>query len=153
MSESAIRAAVYAAVNGVTNKGVCYDYERWANTWPAFLALFKTTISGTAQIRGWEVGYRGHASRRDPQFARQVIHDHRFIVQGYMGLDDSAATEKTFATLAEAVVAAIDASSTLHSGAYTLTGPASIDAHEPRMFSDTLCHYALISLTVSEQVS
>lgn len=153
MSETAIRAALYSAVSDVSNIGTVYDYERWAAEWGTFLTLFKTTITGVPQIRGWEVAYRGFLPARDPQFARQVIHNHSFVVQGYMALSDADESEKTFATLALAVVAAIDADSTLHSGVYKLTGPASMDIFEPRSFGSVLCHYARITITVSEQVS
>lgn len=153
MSESAIRAAIYAAVGGVSNVGKVYDYERWAATWPDFLALFKTTVSGTDQIRGWEVSYRGFSAERDSQFRQFKRHTHTFWVQGYMGVSDADETEKTFATLAHAVVSAIDSDSTLHSTVYKFTGPVSMPICQTRMFSDVFCHYAQIVVTVQEQVS
>jgi len=153
MSESAIRTLVYTAVNGVSNVGKVYDYERWAAEWADVLALFSTRISGVNQIRGFNVAYRGFTASRDPQFARFVQHTHRFQVQGYMGISDDNSTEKTFSTLAEAVAAAIDADSTLHGSNYITTTPASLDTLEPRWFGSTLCHYAEINVQVTEQVS
>lgn len=151
MTQATARTAVYNAVSSVTNKGVVYDYERWAAEWPAFLALFKTTISGTSQIRGWEVCYRGFAAVTPPKtFAGARQRRHRFQVQGYMGLEDGASTEKTFAALAEAVANAIDGDATLHGSTFLETGDAEITTLEPRMFGGTLCHYAEINVTVSE---
>ena len=153
MSEATVRAALKNAIDTVSNVGKTYDYERWAAEWGDFLALFKTTISGTAQIRGWEVAYRGNDAQRDPQFARQIIHAHAFQVRGYMRVDDSAASEKTFAALAESVQAAIDASVTIHSSTYLDATPATLQAFEPRSFGGVLCHYAQINITVTEQVT
>jgi hypothetical protein len=152
MSEAAIRAALYTAVNGVSNIGKVYDYKRRADTWPEFLALFKTKISGTEQIRGWDITYRGFTGIRDAQFGRAVKHNHLFWVQGYMGVNDADATDKTFAALAEAVVAEIDASATIHTGVYTLTGPASLEV-EAVPLGSALCHLAHIVIEVPEQVS
>ena len=152
MSEATIRAAVYAAVNDVTGKGVVYDYERWAATWPAFLALFKVTEAGDGQIRGWEVAYRGFNAVRDPQFGRLTLREHNFWVQGYLRIDDSAGSEKTAAALAEDMCDAIDANTTIHSSPYRDASPASLEVFGPRDFGGVLCHYARIVVTVTEDL-
>jgi hypothetical protein len=137
-------------VNGVTNVGKVYDYERWANEWDDFLTFFKTTISTVDQVRGWEVVYRGFAHQPPMDFSGKHIRAHRFAVMGYMGLDDSEATEKTFAALAEAVADAIDADATIQASTYYYVEDVSIDEFEPRMFGGVLCHYALINVIVEE---
>lgn len=148
MSEATARTAVYNAVNGVTNKGVVYDYERWTSEWGAFLSLFRVTVASVQQIRGWEVCYRGFAAEPPRTFSKHRERAHRFQVRGYMGIDDSAGTEKTFAALAEAVANAIDTNATLHN--FLHVSDAEIAAFEPRLFGDVLCHYAEINVTVSE---
>jgi hypothetical protein len=153
MSEAVIRAAIKTAVEGVSNVGKVHDYERWASEWPAFLELFKTTIAGAPQIRGWEIGYRGFTAIRDPQFARAVLRQHLFEIHGYLGLDDSAATEKTFAALAEDVADALDASATLHGSAYRDCTPAAIERAETRAFGGVLCHFAQLTIAVTEETS
>ena len=50
MSESAIRTAIYNAVNGVSDVGLVYDYERHANDWGAFLANGVTWIASYADF-------------------------------------------------------------------------------------------------------
>ena len=149
MSIATIRTAVYNAVNGVSNVGQVYDYERWSNDWTDFINLFKSTISSVDQIRGWEIGYRGFAHQQPMDFSGTHIRAHRFDVIGYMGVDDSESTEKTFANLAEDVADAIDADSTLHSGYYNVDD-VSINEYEARLFGSALCHYALITVTVEE---
>ena len=153
MSVSAIRATLYSAVNGVTNVGKVYDYERWANEWDDFLTLFKTTISTVVQVRGWEITYRGFANQPPMDFSGKHIRAHRFHVVGYMGLDDSLSTEKTFANLAEDVADAIDANATLQGSTYYYVADVGIDEHEPRMFGGVLCHYALINVIVEEKIT
>lgn len=151
MTQAAARTAVYNAVNGVSDKGVAYDYERWAAEWGKFLGLFKTTVGGTDQIRGWEVCYRGFSVETPPRtFGKARQRTHRFQVKGYMSIDDSAETEKTFTALAEAVANAIDGDSVLHGDSFLETGDAQIATAEPRFFNDVLCHYAEINVTVSE---
>jgi hypothetical protein len=150
VTQATARTAVYNAVNGVTGAGMVYDYERWAAEWPAFLALFKTTVSGVTQIRGWEVCYRGFSAETPRTFGEVRQRRHRFRVQGYMGLEDSAKSEKTFAALTESVANAIDGDATLQGNTFLETADAEIATLEPRLFGGTLCHYAEINVTVSE---
>lgn len=149
MSEAAIRTAIYNAVAGVSNVGTTHSYERWASTWDAFLDLFKTTISSTDQIRGWEVGYRGFVPNTEARvLSGSFIRTHQFVVMGYLGVDDSATTEKTMSALAEAVANAIEADTTLDALAYDNVETALL--FEPRMFGSVLCHYAEITVTIGE---
>ena len=158
MSQSAIRTAVYNAVNGVTDAGKVYDRERFSASWDTFLSQFKTTISGTDQIRGWTVSFAGYASPPEKLFAGPpgaqsfvIARPYVFKVMGYMGLNDADATEKTFATLAEAVVAALDADSTLHDDStYLETSPASIDLFGTLLLGSVLCNHAEITIIVTE---
>lgn len=153
MSEAAARTAIYNAVNGVTNIGLVYDYERFAADWGAFLDLFRTTIGTTPQIRGWEVAYRGFTHGEPLDFSGQHIRAHRFNVMGYMGVDDANSSEKTFAALAEDVADALDADGTLHSSTYYFVSDASIQIFEPRSFAGVLAHYAELQVTVEEVIT
>ena len=158
MSEAAIRTAIYNAINGVAQVGLVYDYERHATEWGDFLDLFKSTIGGTAQIRGWMIGYRGIQSVENSRFsgAGRIARTHRFQVLGVMGIDDSEATEKTFAALAEDVCDALDSDSTLHpstqSGQNIMnTAPASF-GFDPSPFAGILVHAAAITIEVTESI-
>jgi len=151
MSESAIRAAIYTAVSGVSNVGKVYDYERWSADWGAFLDFYKTTISSKPQIRGWEVSYRGFENDDTREFAGIHVRRHRWAVNGYLGLDDSAATEKIMATLAETVSNTIEDDTSLH--ALSFYDVETILLYETRMFGTVLCHYAEISFDVAEVIT
>lgn len=152
MSESTIRAAIYNSVNGVSNVGLVYDYERWAGDWTAFLDLFKTTIGTTDQIRGWEVGYRGWTPDEPREFSgNATLRLHRFLVAGYLGLDDSEATEKTMSALAELVANTLADDATLKAAAFGRIEPVLL--FEPRIFGSVLCHYAELTVEIGEIVT
>ena len=155
MSEATIRAAIYAAVNGVTNKGLVYDYERYSNEWGTFLDLFKTTISGTPQIRGWMVGYRGILEAGNNTFIpgkTATQRTHRFQILGVMAIDDSAGSEKTFAALAEDVCDALDSAAALHvKGTFPQAIPVTM-GFDPSPFAGVLVHAAAIVIDVTEIV-
>jgi hypothetical protein len=152
MSEATIRAAIYAAVNGVTNVGKVYDYERRVDTWDAFGDLFRTTIGSTVQIRGWMIGYRGIVNAEGSRFERgskRVARTHRFQILGVMGIDDSAASEKTFAALAEDVCDALDSDSTIH--AFMGARPVTL-GFDPAPFAGVTVHAAAINIEITESV-
>lgn len=155
MSESAIRSAIYNAVNGVSNVGLVYDYERHANDWGAFLDFFKTTIGGTDQIRGWMVGYRGIREAKPQTFVPGKSGNeriHQFQILGVMGIDDSEATEKTFAALAEDVCDALDDAVALHAkGTFPNAAPVTM-GFDPRPFAGILVHAVAIAIDVTESI-
>ena len=151
MSEAAIRTAIYNAVNGVSQVGQVYDYQRHATEWSDFLSLFKTTVSGTDQVRGWMVGYRGITETLGGRFQRgdkRITRTHRFQILGVMAIDDSEESEKTFAALAEDVCDALDSDTTI--GAYA-TKPATL-GFDPSPFAGILVHAAAITFDVTEAV-
>lgn len=154
MTQATARTALYNVVNGVSNKGVCYDRCRLSTTWDTFLSLFKTIVSGADQIRGWWIEWRGAPTEEltfEPFGGGSSLRAHSFRVFGVMGLDDSEATEKTFSALAEAIANAINTDSALHDeSSFYDCSPASIDVVEPRVFTGVLCHYAEINVTIRE---
>lgn len=151
MSEAAIRARLNTIVSGVANIGLVYDYERFTNDWSTYLSLFKTTIGAVDLIRGWTIGYSGFGVPPSPQeFGYRFARYHHWKIRGYLGLDDSAASEKTAGALAEAVCDAIDGDATLNGASYYETTPAVIDVFEQRLFGTVLCHYVEIAVSVAE---
>ena len=151
MSEATIRTAIYDAVRGVSNVGMVYDYERHATTWDVFTDLFKTTIgAGVVQIRGWMIGYRGISeveAIRLIKADKRITRTHTFQIAGIMGIDDSAASEKPFAALAEDVCDALDSDATVQ--AFAAVSPARF-VFDPSPFAGVLVHLAAITLEVTE---
>jgi len=153
VSQAAIRTRIKTVLDTVTNVGKTHDYLRWAVLQSDFEALFKTTIGSTDQIRGTEIAYRGF-TQEEPHLGRDAnqYRTHRFQLDSYLGFDDSAATEKTFAALAEAICNALDADATLNSVSLSLyRNPTQLTIDE-RLFAGILCHHAQIDLEVVETI-
>ena len=153
MSEAAIRTQIYAILGAVTDVGKVYDYERWAADWATFINLFKTTIAGVDQIRGWEIGRRSVKEQRITLGISSSGNEksHGFLIRGYMRVNDSEASEKIFNALVEAIADAFRANRKLNA---TAERHDFIQAEiiEFRLFGGVLCHYAELSLTVYERI-
>lgn len=154
--EATIRARIKTVLETVSNIGQVHDYERWADDWNTLLTLFKSTISGTDQIRGWAitcegwtqdlVGFGGFGDDA-------VLVSYSYRVRGWLGVDDSAETEKTMAALAGSAAAALEADATLQSKALDNPEPVVRSVRlEYRMFAGVLCHYAEIWIRAQEVV-
>jgi len=152
MTESTIRGQIYSILSSVSEIGIVYDYERWAADWTSFINLFKSTIRGIDQIRGWEISRRAAPESGVTAEATigQTDKQHIFLIRGYMGLNDATATEKTFNSLLEAISDAFRPLLTLN-GAALDHDFIQAEIIESRMFGGVLCHYAELSLTVHEQ--
>ncbi len=153
MSYATILARIKVTLDTVANKGQTHDYVRWVIDESAFLDVAKTTISTVDQIRMWMIDYGGFAATSE--WISRSLEERRvhvFVIHGYLGLDDSAATAKTFAALAEAVCNALDADATLNSDALSSSRvPCQLDVDHV-MFYSKLCHHAAIALGVAEIV-
>lgn len=153
MSYATILARIKTTLDTVSNKGLTHDYMRWAIDDTKFRDFATTTISEVKQVRVWMIDYAGFPAAT-PWISRssKAVRGHIFVIQGYLGLDDSAATAKTFAALAEAVCNALDDDATLNSDAISLERqPCQCDIDHV-MFYSNLCHHAVITLQVSEIV-
>jgi hypothetical protein len=147
-SLSAIRAQIKAVLESVPDVGIVHDYERFASTRGAMAALYK---SGD-RIKGW--WFDRTATREADLDLGAVRRVHTWRLVGYVSLDDADATGKTLQDLVEAIAAAFRAARTLggtvmdsRDMGYT-DGPAGVqvDAIEPVMFADILCHRATLRL-------
>jgi len=154
MSYAGILAQIKTTLdNTVENVGLTHDYMRWAIDESAFLDLAKTAIGGVDQIRVWMIDYAGFTSE-EPWISRPTksIRVHTFVLHGYLGLDDSAATAKTFAALAEAVCTALEDDATLNADALSAYREPCQLAVDHVLFYSKLCHHATITLQVAEIV-
>lgn len=152
MTEATVRAAVLVAIKTVTNYGDAYDYVRWAMM-EDFDSLFVNTIGSTTQVRFWMLTLTGFdqvqtAMRRD---AKGIHRQYAYRIDGYMTLDDSAATEKTFVALVEDVVEAMDQNATLNLATTAYNNePAQLEIVDHVMYGGVLCHHATITKMVAE---
>ncbi len=142
MSESIIRAGIKAALAGVTGIGQVHDYERWSVDPAKFLSLFQDSAS--KRIFGWEITRTGVKVEKPTQKFKVT---HTFVLKGYYGVQDAAASEKLFNSVIEAIVLKF-ISNTL-AGTQGIVVPQ-VGTIEFRMFGNVLCHYAEIKLDVAE---
>ena len=148
-------AAILAAVEGVGN---VHQYQRWSTDLNKFRELFKYQDSqGNESINGWIITRRSTAKREFT--SSQVQKVHLFEIRGYLGMQDSGATELAFQDLLDDIETAFDADYTLSGACETTTpewGPGSglaglqiVDV-DLRMFGGVLCHFAQCRLGVQE---
>ena len=147
MSEQTIRDAIYTILSGVADIGVVYKYEHWTSDYSQFLALFKTTISGVDQVRGWEVGLKAPLLEESNHVGRLT-----YSIRGYLRVNDELESELTFAALVEAVRLAFRTNVKLNDTAINCNF-LSVDVLEVRTFGGVLCHYAEMTLPVYETVA
>lgn len=147
MGYSTILANIKSTVEGVSGIGKVYDYERFAANWGNMLALFKTTGN---IIHGWTVS-RIATPRRYNTIGRDPERAYVFRLRGVYGLDDSAASEKTFQGIINLVADAFDDNMTLNGACVSLApdwGPMADQAGlqvveiDVRAFGNVLCHHA-----------
>lgn len=152
MSVSSIRALIYAVVNNVADAGSVYDYFRYANDLSGLYDLYKTTVNSTDQLRGWALKFGGfeqvdEATGRDDKDILRLYH---WQIDGWLGMDDSAATEKTFDDLTEAVCESLDGSTTLNTSSVCLYRDPTDCAVDHVLFAGNLCHHATILFDIME---
>lgn len=140
-----VREAIRAKLAGVAGIGVVNDYERYAVS----ISEFKAFFVAAGQVKGWLIR-RAATQETSPALGRYVV-THRWQLRGYMALDDSAGTEKTFDTLVEAVRDAFRADETLGSvvAATVIDGEAGIQVEDsgPVMLAGVLCHGVRLKLS------
>jgi hypothetical protein len=157
MSETTARTAVYNAVNGVTNVGNVYDYDRWAALKKGVDTLVTKSIGGSTLVRFWTVSCRRIAQEHTQFFTSGtsgILRRYTYIVRGAFGVDDSAGTEKTAIGIVEDVLEAMDNAATLHDGSSFYNAEAAqLDTFELRIVGEYLCHYAEITQVVEEMMT
>lgn len=147
MSEAAIRTEIVTILGSVANIGTVHSYERFIVDPAKFLELFKTTIGGVPQIRGWEIGRKGPFEDIEQRTMNQLT----YSIKGYIGLQDAAATELSFSQLVEDVRTKFRDNLTLNGKANGHDGLKG-EVLEVRMFGNVLCHYVEMTLTVYDHI-
>ncbi|TAN61050.1 hypothetical protein EPN18_07380 [bacterium] len=149
----AIAANIKTKLLTVANIGQVHDYYRWSKDAGAFLAMFSATIGGVKQIRGWEITRTAVTEHKHGAFWRH----HQFRISGYMGLQDAAGTDKTFQTLVENICETFrtaDGGATwdYRNGDSPDNSAMQVNTIDVREFGAVLCHYAEITLSVTEKI-
>jgi hypothetical protein len=153
MSEATVRASIKTLIEGVSNVGLVYDLEPFANTWDIFLKYFKTTISSVNMVRGWTISCeaisaQGFVATGGRNTGNQYFYEYH--IRGYQGFDYETSTEKAFLTVVLAVMAALNGG--IVSGTVFNADLAQLTSYTPRVFDGVLCHVAEITQIVREQI-
>lgn len=104
------RDAITAIIGGIADVGRVHDRPRYGDAADHWI----TTIGGKPQIRAWEIGLEEPGTE---VVRLQQAHRHRYrtwIIRGWVGLEDDAATYHTILTLAGDIADALDATQTLN---------------------------------------
>ncbi len=155
--EATFRAAIKTAIEAAANEGQVHDYERLATDWNELLTLFKSTIGGVDQIRGWTItmergrqeviGFQGGGT------ANTILVTYDYRIRGMMSVDDSEATEKTFTALVLSICQQLEGNASLTSAVLERDTPVVAEWRVfPGMFAGVLCHMAEILVNPQEVV-
>lgn len=153
MALSGIRTAIkllIGNIDGIDSSNV-FDYYRSVHKPKLFKDLFK---SPNNKINTWWIT-RG-STERTIQFTISdsvvVRLNHKMLIYGFYGAQDSSASEKTFQDLIEAVCTVLQENHTLSSSALT-SNPAQVERVGHKMLNKTwMVHECVISVVAQEQV-
>lgn len=149
---SAIAADIKTKLEGISGTGIIHAYERQAVDQAKFIALFKDS---TGKICGWEI-----TRRAAPEgYTGPVNRHHQMLIQGYMGLQDAAASATAFQDLCDTIcdlfrdtAPATPAGWEYRNGLEPGKTPVQLELIDDRMFGNVLCHHAVISITITERI-
>jgi hypothetical protein len=145
MSDASLRAEIKTILDTVPGAGKVYDYERWIIDPSKFLALFR---NADKKIYGWDISRA--AVPTVVRVTKKIEITHTYRLKGYYVLEDSAATEKSFNAIVDAILLAFVDTKIPGSQGHALPVVPVLGA---RFFGAVLCHYAEIVLKVSEIVT
>lgn len=148
MAEADIRAMVVKILKRVDNIGVIHDYARYVKDWTKFLQLFQDR---DGRINGAQVSHvRVPANKKEMPLVRR---EHNYKIRMFMGLQDALATGKLFSRQVEAVQDEFDDNwrDLLEVSGVELVGAVQVEVEEDRKFGVVLCHYAELTLVVTER--
>lgn len=154
MSLLPIRTAIRNVVASVANTGVVHLYERYGRDMVKLKALYQATP--LAPLCGWYV--RREITRETGIAIPRYLEVVQWRLQGFMALDDEAASELTFDDSIEGIRDALRADTTLGGlvsklgllGANADRG-VQLDDAGPVMFAGVLCHAARIRLITTRE--
>lgn len=153
MSEATVRASLKTILESVSNVGIVYDLEPFADTWDVFISRFKTTVSSVDMIRGWTISCEAIPAQGFVATGARDTgneYDYEYHIRGYQGFDFETNTEKAFLLIVLAVMAALNGG--IVSGTVFNADLAQLTSYVPRVFGGVLCHVAEITQVVREQI-
>lgn len=153
MSVAAIRSAIRDVMLTVPDIGVVHAYERYARD----LAALRPLYVHDGQLRGWFIRrLRTTEERNLPPRSIEIV---RWRIQGFMALDDDAASELAMDTLIEGLRGAFRVNPTVNGTCHSTSVPLppnssgdfalQLEDFGPVSFAGVLCHGARCALTTT----
>ena len=153
MSEVLIRAQIKVILSAVSNIGNVYDTKRYYNNQADRLAIMKATIGSTDQIRAWMISREGTPEVNQVLLGlsaskgRDIIH--KYSLEGWISLKDSATTELTLNALLDLVEDTFSQNRSLNNTAFYHEGIV-VDKIDNVDMTGILCNHCELSLRVHE---
>lgn len=146
---TSLRTALVTLLETVTDVGLVHNRERFVVDPSKFLDMFKTTISGTTQIRAWLILRESMQPDTDTVFG-EARQRHVFVLRGILGFQDSADTYGTLQALVDTIIALLDNQTTLSVSGTIVRGigPCSLRSFEVGQFGSVLAHVAEIEVPI-----
>lgn len=146
---TSLRTAIANLLATVTNVGMVNNRERFVVDPAKYLDLFKVTIGGVPQIRGWMILRETAVPVSDTVFGEQRRR-HGFVLYGVLGFSDSTDTYGTMQALVDTIMALFDDQTTLSVPGVIVrdVGPCSLRSFRTEQFGSVLCHAAEIEVPI-----
>lgn len=159
MTVAAIRNAIKTLMLTVPDIGVVHEYERYTVDMAGVRALY--LYAPLNQLRGWYV--RRVSTREAGRLHNRSVETIRWRIQGYMALEDAAASELQIDTLVEALRDVFRVNDQLLDtvdqcsvpGPNGNSGEAALQLEDfgPVMFAGVLCHAVRLGLTTTRYLT
>ena len=133
---------ILLTVSGISP--LVYTRERWASQASAVRSLYVTK----GRLHAWTITRQSSTENRLAT-GHENERRHTLVIRGYYALDDEADSETTFQALIEGICTTFRVLPNLNAQVAT-SEPIQVELVEPRMFCETLCHYAELRLETLE---
>ena len=144
-----LRDSIVAIMQGIPDIGMVHGKVRYAADMTRYLDLFKVTLGGTPQIRGWTVTRESMDVSPSSFTSASNEEIYNMIIRGMVGLSDALDTEATLQDLADEVVHTLNTHTDMGISTVVDYSPAAhIRLFEVRQFGSVLCHYCEIEFSV-----
>lgn len=145
------RDAIVTILQGITDIGKGYGYQRFITDWDKYLNLFKDSDGA---IRGWYVTPAPNNTIQG-SFSTfgHIARAYTFVIPCILSLKDSTETESAFMLMAEKILDAFLGRDTIGTATGQLeVSAASLVNYSYRQFGSVFCHYGEIALTLTVEV-
>lgn len=148
MSYSTISTQIKTLLDATTGIGQTYDYMKLSHNDQTNKSLYVTN----------EIFHVWFITRTDmpsePYKLKHVNRKHNFQLIGFYAIDDSSESEKTFQALCDTICNEFDKDENINFvGTTHKIKPAFLENFEPVEFVNVLCHRAIITLEIEEELS